>query len=108
MLGLASAATKTWTGAVDSDWATAGNWAGGVPAAADDVVINGGNITSAASISGFASVTFGGTTTLTASANTDLGNVAVTSGVVTIIMVATYVFLKMIRLFRCALWSRLG
>ncbi len=30
--------TKTWTGAVDNLWSTAGNWTGGLPAAGDRVV----------------------------------------------------------------------
>jgi hypothetical protein len=33
--GIAQAATKTWTGSVDSLWSNAGNWAGGVPVAGD-------------------------------------------------------------------------
>lgn len=37
------AATVRWTGAVSTNWSTAGNWTGGsgVPQAADDVVIDG-------------------------------------------------------------------
>jgi hypothetical protein len=30
--------TKTWTGAVDNLWSTAGNWAGGAPVAGDRLV----------------------------------------------------------------------
>jgi hypothetical protein len=33
----ASAATKTWTGAIDNLWSTAGNWVGGVPVAGDRI-----------------------------------------------------------------------
>ncbi|HEY4201822.1 MAG TPA: autotransporter domain-containing protein [Devosiaceae bacterium] len=36
----ASAATKTWTGAISNDWFTAGNWLGGIPGTGDDVVID--------------------------------------------------------------------
>jgi hypothetical protein len=37
---------KTWTGSISSDWNTAGNWSpSGVPAAADDVAVNGGFVT---------------------------------------------------------------
>lgn len=32
-------ALKTWTGAINEDWYTAGNWSGGVPTDGDDVVI---------------------------------------------------------------------
>ena len=43
----ASAATLTFTGAVDHNWNTAGNWSGGaagqVPTSSDDVVINSGS-----------------------------------------------------------------
>ncbi len=35
-------AGKAWTGNSGTDWATGGNWAGGVPGAADDVIIDGG------------------------------------------------------------------
>ena len=35
-------AGNNWTGAVSSDWHTAGNWSGGVPTAASDVVIPAG------------------------------------------------------------------
>src|SRR5689334_4007158 len=35
MASSAQAATKTWTGAIDGQWSVAGNWAGGVPVAAD-------------------------------------------------------------------------
>jgi len=42
----AHAATVTWTGAVDGNWNTAGNWDVGVPTSADDVVITlGGTYT---------------------------------------------------------------
>ena len=43
----AHAATKTWTGAAGtSDYATAGNWdPSGVPAEADDVIIDGVAVT---------------------------------------------------------------
>ena len=34
-------ALKVWNGAVNSDWNTAGNWVGGVPANGDDAVITG-------------------------------------------------------------------
>lgn len=33
-------ATKIWTGATSGDWATAGNWDGGVPANSDDVILD--------------------------------------------------------------------
>jgi hypothetical protein len=33
---------QTWTGAVSSDWNTAGNWTGGVPVASSSVTINAG------------------------------------------------------------------
>lgn len=36
----ATAADKTWTGASSSSWSAAGNWSGGVPAAADNALIN--------------------------------------------------------------------
>lgn len=37
-----SAATNTWTGSVDSNWSTAGNWStASVPGTSDDVIING-------------------------------------------------------------------
>lgn len=39
--GEAAAATTAWTGAVDSDWAKAGNWTAGVPAYNTDVVFAG-------------------------------------------------------------------
>jgi hypothetical protein len=32
---------KVWTGASSTDWGTAGNWSGGVPVPADDVLIDG-------------------------------------------------------------------
>ncbi|MEO1257377.1 MAG: T9SS type A sorting domain-containing protein [Bacteroidota bacterium] len=32
-------AQNTWTGTVDTDWNTAGNWTGGIPVASDDVII---------------------------------------------------------------------
>ncbi len=32
-------AIRTWTGALSTDWSTAGNWSGGVPTAADDAII---------------------------------------------------------------------
>ena len=34
----AQAATVTWTGASDNNWATAGNWSGGTPSSVNDVV----------------------------------------------------------------------
>jgi hypothetical protein len=41
----AFAAAKTFTGAVDSNWNTAGNWnPSGVPTSTDDVVINSGTV----------------------------------------------------------------
>lgn len=40
-----SAETKTWTGATNSTWSTAGNWLGGVPSASDDVIIPAGKAT---------------------------------------------------------------
>ncbi|MBS0633782.1 MAG: autotransporter-associated beta strand repeat-containing protein [Verrucomicrobia bacterium] len=36
-LAVARAATKTWTGASNATWSTAGNWSGGVPGSADTV-----------------------------------------------------------------------
>ena len=36
-------ATKTWTGAISTDWHNAGNWSGGAPTSADDVVLAGAN-----------------------------------------------------------------
>jgi hypothetical protein len=37
---LVQAGTKTWSGSTSTDWATAGNWVGGVlPASGDDVII---------------------------------------------------------------------
>ncbi len=35
----AEAASNTWTGATNTDWATAGNWSGGVPVATNDILI---------------------------------------------------------------------
>ena len=40
--GKCGGAGNNWTGAVNSDWHTAGNWSGGVPTAASDVVIPAG------------------------------------------------------------------
>src|SRR5258708_35079717 len=38
-----SAAVRTWTGTVSSDWFNAGNWSPqGVPAAADTAIVTGG------------------------------------------------------------------
>jgi hypothetical protein len=36
------AATKQWTGAVSTDWSSAGNWNGGVPTGSDDALIPSG------------------------------------------------------------------
>ena len=33
------AGTSTWTGASSNDWTVAGNWSGGVPSGASDIVI---------------------------------------------------------------------
>ena len=38
----ASAATKTWTGAVNNRWSVGGNWSGGVPPANGDALVFGG------------------------------------------------------------------
>jgi hypothetical protein len=35
-----SSTVRTWTGAVSTDWSTAGNWSNGVPQSSDDVVID--------------------------------------------------------------------
>src|SRR5205085_4997211 len=44
MSTMASAATCTWNGSVDSNWATAGNWTGctggGAPASTDSVLLD--------------------------------------------------------------------
>ncbi|HAZ14240.1 MAG: hypothetical protein A2X86_10055 [Bdellovibrionales bacterium GWA2_49_15] len=37
---IAGALTTTWTGATDTDWATAGNWTGGVPDSTKNCIIN--------------------------------------------------------------------
>jgi hypothetical protein len=63
--------TFTWTGAVDSDWFTAGNWsANAVPGAADSVVIPAGAanmpVLSAATTIGRVEVASGATLTLNA------------------------------------------
>lgn len=45
--------TKTWSGAVDGNWQTAGNWVGGVaPVATDDIVFNSGSISCNAGLTG--------------------------------------------------------
>ena len=40
LAGQAAAVDRAWTGTVNSDWGTIGNWAGGVPAANDNAVFN--------------------------------------------------------------------
>ena len=40
-------ATKTWNAASASNWNTAGNWLGGLPAANDDLVFNAASATTA-------------------------------------------------------------
>lgn len=89
------AATKTWTGAVSTDWNTAGNWsASGVPGAADDVIIpttpSGGRmpvITSgtisakSVTIQAGASLTQSGGTLTISGANIDIsGNFSLSAG----------------------------
>jgi hypothetical protein len=39
---VAHADVKTWTGAVDDQWSTAGNWSGGVPGAGDVLLFPSG------------------------------------------------------------------
>src|SRR5260370_34485633 len=61
-------ATKTWTGALSTDWNTAGNWSPpGVPASADDVLIGTTANSPTLSVSGTTvnSMTISGTDTLT-------------------------------------------
>src|SRR5258708_19913522 len=61
-------ATKTWTGALSTDWNTAGNWSPpGVPASTDDVLIGTTANSPTLSVSGTTvnSITISGTDTLT-------------------------------------------
>src|SRR5260370_14615140 len=61
-------ATKTWTGALSTDWNTAGNWSPpGVPASTDDVLIGTTANSPTLSVSGTTvnSMTISGTDTLT-------------------------------------------
>src|SRR6267142_6059094 len=42
LAGIASAVTRTWTGAGgNNNWSTTANWGGAVPAAGDDIVFSG-------------------------------------------------------------------
>ena len=80
-------ATKTWTGS-SSTWATAANWIpNGVPAAADDVIINGGTVTVAAQTCN--SLTIGGNCTLAGTGLTVTNAFTVNSGTITINMTAS-------------------
>ena len=73
-------ADSTWTGAIDSDWNTAGNWTAGVPGVGDTATFNGfitvnGALTNVASIA----VTGGGVT-LTGAFATSGVNLSVVAG----------------------------
>ena len=76
------AADTEWTGAIDNDWSTAGNWSNGVPGAADTAYVDSGtpSITSGPNqISYLFLGSSSGTTTadisadLTVTANTSMG-----------------------------------
>jgi len=75
----------TWTGAVSTDWFTAGNWSGGVPAAGSNVTIPAGTpnqpALSAPTTVNDLTVATGATLTLGASVLTATGNVDASGGV---------------------------
>ena len=80
-------AIKTWNGS-NGNWGTAANWSPtGVPAAADDVRINGGTVTVAAQTC--ATLTIGGNCTLAGTGLTVSGAFTVNSGTITISMTAS-------------------
>ncbi len=79
----ASAQTNTWTGATDNDWNTAGNWSGGVPTNAHDVVINTGATVNLSAGGVAQSITINGNSVLTLATNT-LTVGATTAGDVTL------------------------
>lgn len=76
--GTAFAKSTTWNIATGGLWTTAGNWSNGVPAAGDDVIINGAStaITAVPTIS-LANLTIGGTCNLVGSSS---GNTITVTG----------------------------
>ncbi|MBN2505097.1 MAG: hypothetical protein JXQ71_00230, partial [Verrucomicrobia bacterium] len=77
--GLATAANKTWTGSISSDWFDPGNWnPAGVPAEGDAVSVPFGNPIASSNVVAASLSIAGGTCTL--NGPTDLGTLTLTGG----------------------------
>lgn len=76
---LGRAATQTWTGAVDTDWATAGNWSTAVPGASD-VGLFGTSSTANLGVALSTATTVGGVAVTSPSSTVSIGTSALTIG----------------------------
>ncbi len=78
---VAAPCSAEWTGAVSTDWNTAGNWCDNtVPTAGSDVVINVANAAVISTDVSIASITLGATANVTVNGSLNVGDISVAAG----------------------------